>query len=153
MSRLFFVIAIYLLSELVSAWPQLDALCQRRVLLLASSSLLDLSHVVRLNGDWPTTGDLGDVASKVGVGIDVDPDVDGAARVPQFVCNALHQDEDRLASESGQVTLWCDIHTCMHARSRVCACVLICIHAYKHACIHTYMHTYIYTYIHTNMHA
>ena len=51
---------------------------------------LDLSHVVRLNGDWATTEDSGDVASKVDVEGDVDPDVDGAARVPQFVCNALH---------------------------------------------------------------
>ena len=71
---------------------------------------LDLSHVVRLNGKWPTTEDPGDVASKVGVEGDIDPDVDGTARVPQFVCNALHQDEDRLvvdvASMGGQVTLW-----------------------------------------------
>ena len=65
MSRVLVVIAISLLSELVHTWPQLDALCQRRSILLASSSLFDLSHVVWLNCDWPTTEDPGDVVSEV----------------------------------------------------------------------------------------
>ena len=75
----------------------LGALCQRRTILLASSSLFDLSHVVRLNGDWPTTEDHGGVVSQVVVEGDV----------AQFVCHVLHQDEDRLfvGVASGQVTL------------------------------------------------